>query len=298
MTAPPDEHILAVVVPVFNRPTLILRTLDSVMAQTSLPELLVIVDDGSTDSTFEVLTHWIDAQSDAVSIRLERTAHAGVAHARNHALALIEDATLVAFLDSDDVWPLDFLARTRSIITADRGIAAVSVDQIYEPADGNLSMRDLSGVSTPWLLIHGAGIGSATLFRLQMVAAANGYDETIVSGADFKLFLEVSLLGRWLHASGAPVRMLRGHGVHGSDDANLSLSRPDNWAVWAQIASEFVVRHAGQTGLSEERVLQMISSRWHDAARNLVAGKRYREACAAYEVALRPHQHLNSLGSV
>ena len=48
---------------------------------------------------------------------------------------------------------------------------------------------------------------------------AGGFDENIISGADFKLFLDVSLMGRCCNASGAPVQMLRGYRVHGSDAA-------------------------------------------------------------------------------
>jgi glycosyltransferase involved in cell wall biosynthesis len=300
MSAQGSEDQVAVIVPVFNRPTLSVRALDAVIAQTRPPDMLVIVDDGSTDRTFEVLSNWIRKQvedaTSGITIRLERIEHGGVARARNHAMSLADGATLISFLDSDDVWPTDFLERTCTAIATDRVAVAVSADQMFVPADGHQGLRDLSAVSTRWLLLFGAGIGSSTLFRKKVVVQSGGYDESIVSGADFKLFLDISLSGRWLHVAGAPVQMLRGHNIHGSEAGNLSLSRPDNWAAWAQIASRFVARHGTQTGLADDELLQLISRRWHDAARNLILGERLREACSAYEIALDPRAYLVGFG--
>ena len=51
---------VGVIIPVYNRPRLVLKTLDSVAKQTVLPGKLVIVDDGSTDNTAMAVQQWID----------------------------------------------------------------------------------------------------------------------------------------------------------------------------------------------------------------------------------------------
>jgi glycosyltransferase involved in cell wall biosynthesis len=283
---------VAVIVPVFNRPTLAIATLQSVLAQSLPPQLLIVIDDGSTDETERMLRHWIGMQQGPVAIELHGQAHAGVSRARNLGLSRAADATLVAFLDSDDCWPSDFLERTVGAHSNMPQAVAVSSDQLFDPPDGSLGARDLAFVSTRWLISNGAGIGSCSLFRRNVVQQAGGYDESIVSGADLRLFLDISLKGAWAHVSGAPVRMLRGHDRHGGESGNLSLSRPENWAVWATITCEFLVRHGKRSGLSDNEMTQLVATRWHDAARNLVAGGRFEEACQCYERALQPAVYL------
>ena len=286
-----SAHV-AVIVPVYNRPTLAIATLQSVLLQSRLPQTLIVVDDGSTDGTQAALRRWIELQHSPVAIELQVQPHAGVSRARNLGLSCAADATLVAFLDSDDCWPQDFLERTVLALGNMPDAVAVSSDQLFEPPDGSLGARDLAFVSTCWLISNGAGIGSCSLFRRNAVLQAGGYDESIPSGADLKLFLDISLKGGWAHVTGAPVRMLRGHDRHLGESGNLSLSRPDNWARWATIVCEFLVRHGKRSGLEDSEMIELVARRWHDAARNLVAGGRLEEACQCYERALQPSVYL------
>ena len=283
---------VAVIVPVFNRPTLAIATLQSVLAQSLPPQLLVVIDDGSTDDTPLALRHWISLQHGPVAIEFHVQPHGGVSRARNLGLSRLGDATLVAFLDSDDCWPNDFLERAVQALGNMSDAVAVSCDQLFDPPDGSVASRDLAFVSTRWLISNGAGIGSCTLFRRNVVLQAGGYDESIVSGADLRLFLDISLKGAWAHVSGLPVRMIRGENRHRGESGNLSLSRPDNWAAWATIICEFLVRHGKRSGLADSEVTQLVATRWHDAARNLAAGGRLEEACQCYERALQPMLYL------
>ncbi|MBW6511798.1 MAG: glycosyltransferase family 2 protein [Desulfuromonadaceae bacterium] len=53
------DHLIGVVIPTYNRENLIIDALNSVLTQTVQPELVVIVDDGSTDNTSDVVESWI-----------------------------------------------------------------------------------------------------------------------------------------------------------------------------------------------------------------------------------------------
>jgi glycosyltransferase involved in cell wall biosynthesis len=88
---------ISVIVPVHNRQHLIVDALASILAQRCAPLEIVVVDDGSTDDTRDIVRRF---GSDIKYLRQER---AGVAVARNRGLA--ESAgEWIAFLDSDDVW--------------------------------------------------------------------------------------------------------------------------------------------------------------------------------------------------
>jgi glycosyltransferase involved in cell wall biosynthesis len=293
-----SERVLAdvaVVVPVFNRRGLVLKTLDSVLMQTCLPGQLIIVDDGSTDGSGTAIKAWMEGQQSPTRIVLQTTANRGVSAARNTGFELAGHVTYVSFLDSDDVWPADFLARTKAALSAIDSAVAASCDRRFAGAGRPAEVSELKEISTRWLLINGSGIGSGTLLRAAAVRACGRYDESIRSGADFKLFLEISLTGSWIHVSGDPVTMLRGQNVHGGDAQNLSLSHPANWVTWATIASQFVARNPTRSGLSAAEIPKLVTSKWHVAAQSLATAGMTRAACEAYEHALAPLEYLKSV---
>src|SRR5438128_2574950 len=109
---PPDQPPpVAAIIPVLNRPRAILDALHSVAAQQLPPARLIVVDDGSTDQTPDVVQSWIDDTAPAFECRLIRQPNRGVAAARNRAAAEAGDCEFLAWLDSDDLWPADYLQR-------------------------------------------------------------------------------------------------------------------------------------------------------------------------------------------
>ena len=91
---------VSVIIPTYNRAGLVVEAIESVLRQTALPREIIVVDDGSTDGTPEVLASFGDR------IVAVRQVNHGVGGARNRALAMATGRYL-AFLDSDDTW-LDF----------------------------------------------------------------------------------------------------------------------------------------------------------------------------------------------
>lgn len=89
---------ISVVIPLYNKGFIISETLNSVLAQTFTDFEVVIVNDGSTDNSFEIVSNFTDKR-----IKLFQQKNKGAAAARNLG---IEKATgeLIAFLDADDFW--------------------------------------------------------------------------------------------------------------------------------------------------------------------------------------------------
>lgn len=89
---------ISVVIPLYNKGFIISETLESVLVQTFTDFEIVIVNDGSTDNSFEIVSQYTDNR-----IRLYNQENKGAAAARNLG---IEKATgeLIAFLDADDYW--------------------------------------------------------------------------------------------------------------------------------------------------------------------------------------------------
>ena len=102
---------VSVIIPTFNRAHLIREALQSVFAQTFRGYEVIVVDDGSTDNTQEVLTPYLSR------IRYVRQENQGASLARNRGI-LLSQAPYVAFLDSDDKWTPEKLERQVAYLEA------------------------------------------------------------------------------------------------------------------------------------------------------------------------------------
>jgi len=108
--------LVSVVMPVKDGERFIAAALDSVFAQHYEPLEVVVVDDGSTDATAEIVQ--------ALPVTYLRQDHAGVAAARNAGVAAAR-GEIVAFLDADDVWLPGTLASRVNYLLENPGVAFV-----------------------------------------------------------------------------------------------------------------------------------------------------------------------------
>lgn len=93
---------ITVVIPVRNRPELIVRCLDSIQAQNVLPGRVIVVDNGSTDHTMERVREWESSnRGKGMKIDLLQEDIPGACAARNRGLQAVE-SEWVLFFDSDD----------------------------------------------------------------------------------------------------------------------------------------------------------------------------------------------------
>lgn len=102
--------MVSVVIPLYNKEQQVANTLHTVLAQTWQDFEIVIVDDGSTDRSIDVVMGIKDSR-----IRIVQQSNAGVSAARNHG---IKDASgeLIAFLDADDEWKPDYLETQMTLV--------------------------------------------------------------------------------------------------------------------------------------------------------------------------------------
>lgn len=192
MTAP----LISVVMPCFNAATHVVASIRSVQAQSTSDWRLIIVDDGSTDGTAEVVRAVGDPR-----IQLIQQANAGVSAARNRALAEVR-STYVAFLDSDDTWDPGFLETMAHAMAreADAVLAFCGWEDVHQPPRKNLSHEppdyeaatdrfDALLQRCPWV-IH------AALARSSAVLAAGGFDQRFAVAEDYLLWLRMATAGR------------------------------------------------------------------------------------------------------
>ncbi|HIE08163.1 MAG TPA: glycosyltransferase family 2 protein, partial [Desulfarculaceae bacterium] len=122
MSAP----LVSVVIPTFNRAAAVSRAVRSVLAQT-YPEIeIIVVDDGSTDNSAELLRHEFGMQIKLLCLPRNH----GVSYARNRGFELSR-GSFVAFLDSDDLWSPEKTERQLTFMQARPDLLISQTDEIW-----------------------------------------------------------------------------------------------------------------------------------------------------------------------
>jgi len=120
MTRVPSSNprtLLSVIIPAYNVEHFIVASLQSALSQPRSDEIeLIVIDDGSTDSTLERILE-VQRTERGRNIRVIHQENRGVSAARNRAIA---EATspYIGFLDSDDVWSAGFTMKILWLVAA------------------------------------------------------------------------------------------------------------------------------------------------------------------------------------
>ncbi len=185
--------MISVIIPTYNRARYLQRAIDSVLDQTHLPDELIIVDDGSTDNTAEIVD---DVTSRATfPMHFLRQENKGASSARNlgiqHALG-----DILCFLDSDDWWdtkkielqlPL-LLENSNTLITHTLEIwfrNGVRVNQKKKHAPGNGS------IFSACLKMCVVGM-STVMARKELFEQYGVFDESLPCCEDYDLWLRIA----------------------------------------------------------------------------------------------------------
>jgi glycosyltransferase involved in cell wall biosynthesis len=181
---------VSVVIPVYNGAATVGRAIRSVLAQTCQDFEIVAVDDGSTDDTPAVLAAFGDR------VRVIHQQNRGLSAARN-AGARAARGDYLAFLDDDDEWVPEKLARFVAALDADPGCVLAYSDVVLVDGDGNQNRNspvkpDTAHAPTMDEMLSRVWpiIPSAVVMRRDAFERAGGFCESfLVSGEDFHFFL-------------------------------------------------------------------------------------------------------------
>ena len=153
----PDAIRISAVITTYNRATFVARAIDSVLSQEFPPAEIIVIDDGSTDTTGEVIKRY------AAQCRYIRQENAGVSSARNEGLRASR-GEWAAFLDSDDYWERGHLLRLAEAVRATGGEAALYFcDAALPPGEGPTTLWERSAFTidgryslrrdpSPWMM--------------------------------------------------------------------------------------------------------------------------------------------------
>ncbi|GAA3972927.1 glycosyltransferase family 2 protein [Allohahella marinimesophila] len=188
--------LASVIVPAYNVAPYIAQALDSLFRQTLADMEIIVVDDGSSDGTAEVLKGIETSHAGRTPcLQVIHQSNGGPSAARNAGLAVAR-GQYVGFLDADDLWYPEKLARHVALLekrqSADLSFSWFrSIDQHGE-ATGFIGRPDAFSFAD--LVRNNPIVTTLVVARKQALVDAGGFDDTLSSHVDFDLWLRVAHL--------------------------------------------------------------------------------------------------------
>lgn len=228
-----ESDPVTVVVPAYNAERFIEECLRSILSQTRAVGEVLVVNDGSTDSTEEI------AVGIGGPVRVLSQENAGVSAARNRGLEEAS-ASFVAFCDADDVWFPEKLEKQMAALASHPSASAafsgvLEVDGALE-ALGVIPCPSLEDLSISDLLFHRRGeippqISSTLVASKGRLEEAGGWDPDLSDAADWDMALRLRRLGPFV----GPCDPLIKYRVHpGSMSARTRLRAADARKLFAK----------------------------------------------------------------
>lgn len=212
------DVLVSVLIPTYNRALTVDATLNSVFDQKHRPIEIIVVDDGSTDNTLDVIYQWQkDHADDHLSLRVFPRSNKGAPAARNFAL---DKATgkYLNFLDSDDTIEKDKISA--QTVALERGIADVAVCdfQCVDPSRG-LKRPELNSGNLHKRLAKGWSLSVSTpLIRASVIKGNIYWDESLSRQQDVDFLFKVMMLtDRYVYTPGVWCNYIKHGGAQISD---------------------------------------------------------------------------------
>lgn len=183
--------LISVIIPVFNGEKTIQYTIESVLNQTFPDFELIIINDGSTDSTLEVTSRFSDQR-----LQIFSYPNAGLNASRNRGIAK-SSGEYITFIDADDLWTPDKLeSQLNALQNNPEAAVAYSWTDAIDEAGCFLrpdSRASFTGDVYPNLLLgYFLSNGSNPLIRKQAFLEVGLYDETLISAQDWEMYLRLA----------------------------------------------------------------------------------------------------------
>ena len=179
---------VSVIIPSFNRASVLPRALDSVLAQTHVAAEIIVVDDGSSDGTNALV------ERDYPGVKLLTQGNRGVSSARN-AGASVSTGEWLAFLDSDDEWLPEKLSHQLACARDNPHISLIHSNEIWIRRGVRVNQmrkhRKSGGQIFESCLPRCVISPSAVMMSKALFDRLGGFDEDLPACEDYDLWLRV-----------------------------------------------------------------------------------------------------------
>jgi len=184
-----SDPLLSVVMPTLNDSPYIERAIRSVQQQTYDNVELIIIDDGSTDGSFERITEVADERTKLI----QRTDESGVTSARNEGIARA-NGKYIAVHDGDDWSSRDRFINQVRYLESNPSVALVGTGAYLVDQTGDILSRRrvLESPSLSELIEHNEFVHGSVMIRRKALEELGGYDEWFAVAEDYDLWLRLA----------------------------------------------------------------------------------------------------------
>lgn len=189
---------VSIIIPTYNRADVITDSIQSILDQTYTEYELLIVDDGSTDNTEDVVKTISSASIAGRRIRyIKLSENKGVAAARNEGIRQAK-YDYIAFQDSDDYWKPDKLEKQMSYLNGETALLYCPYEcrkqdgsTIFVP-DSNIPLPEKCGNVYKYMLLRNTIGTPCVLLRKSCLSKTGLFNENLSCLEDWDLFLRIS----------------------------------------------------------------------------------------------------------
>lgn len=258
---------ISVCIPTYNRKDYLKETLESVFRQTYKDYEVIVLDDGSTDGTEEMIKDM------EFPVRYCWQENRGDAGAKNAAIKMAK-GQYVSLLDSDDLLFDDALARLISKIDGQEDRIAygpyIRVDENgkYLGCD---KRRQYSGQITKELFQNIFVHPNGSLFPRDIFLKGAGFDETLPVCSDYSLFLDLSIKYEFVALSKPTFK-------HRRHRSNISEYNYRNHMIELKLLEDFYLNKGGKQKMSQELAFKRLAKQAYRAGKCAVNKKNYLHA--------------------
>lgn len=189
---------ISVVIPLYNKGFIISETLESVLVQTFTDFEIVIVNDGSTDNSFEIVSQYTDNR-----IRLYNQENKGVSKTRNAGIEYSK-SELIAFLDADDYWHPNHLEELYQLyidfpncgLYASRYFMKISEENTIKTTYIQAVSDNFRGILPDYFLAsmqYRVGLTSAVAIPKKMIQGNFLFNPELNGQEDLELFTKIAI---------------------------------------------------------------------------------------------------------
>jgi glycosyltransferase involved in cell wall biosynthesis len=224
---------ITIIIPAYNAEKFLGRTVESVLAQTYKDWEMIIVNDGSRDSTWDIVQGYCKLDS---RIRGLNQPNRGCSSARNAGIAASSNTPYIIFLDADDTWESVALETLHSALEGGTDFVAAHascryVDAHDDPIFDGLLEEDMRKRETyvngrivsikedeptsfnSFVVVCCIRTPGIVLFRRQILERVNGFDTEFTHGEDWDLYIRCARHGNFKFVD----RVILNYRLHGAN---------------------------------------------------------------------------------
>jgi len=276
---------VSVCIPTYNRKDYLKEALESVFAQTYKDYEVIIVDDGSTDGTDQMI------KEAGYNVRYCWAEHIGQAAARNKLIELAH-GEYITFLDSDDLLFPDAIQKLMNVIDSYSPQVVAYGSHIGIDENGNhihtkqhrLPSDNIVAELFEYIHVHSCGTMCAKI----IYERGGGFDTSLRRCAVYKLLLELSLKYKFIPVDG-PIYKRRRH------KENLADRSFANRKIELGVLEDFYFNGGGKEVIPRRRAMRRLSKEGYRAGRCAIREGMYDQAYQLLSQSLRRYPNIKSL---